>query len=78
MYEYYIECAARAPEHAPLNLSYCKLFYNQVYKNIEEDISNEALAYSYNSIMTNSYMNNKLEGIIPHIGFFEFLEELKK
>jgi hypothetical protein len=28
--------------------------------------------------MRNAYMGNKLDGIIPHIGFFEFLQELNK
>jgi hypothetical protein len=44
IYEYYIECAARAPEHAPTNLKWCKRFYNEVYKDIEPDISIEILS----------------------------------
>ena len=78
IYEYYIECFARAKEHADTNFKWCQRYYNEAYKFIENDISNEILAQHYNEIMRNAYMGNKLEGIIPCIGIFEFIEKLKE
>lgn len=77
IYEYYIECFARANEHAAKNFKWCQRYYNEVYKPIENDISNEILAQHYNEIMRNAYMGNKLDGIIPCMGIFEFIEKLK-
>lgn len=78
IYEYYIECYARAKEHAENNFKWCKRYYDEVFKDLEKDISPEILAQHYNDIMRNAYMGDKLNGIIPHIGFFEFLQELNK
>lgn len=36
------------------------------------------LSEQYNEIMRNAYMGNKLNGIIPCIGVFEFLKKLKE
>ena len=77
IYEYYIECAARASEHADTNFKWCKRYYDEVYKNIEDDISHEMLAQHYNDTMKNAYMGDKLNGIIPCMGIFEFLDKLK-
>ena len=77
IYEYYIECFARANEHAATNFKWCQRYYNEVYKSIENDISNEILAQHYNEVMRNAYMGNKLEGIIPCMSIFEFIEKLK-
>ena len=78
IYEYYIECVARAPEHAENNFKWCKRYYDEVYKNFEDDISEEILAQHYNDTMINAYMGNKLAGIIPCMSIYEFLHELKK
>ena len=78
IYEYYIECYARAREHAATNWKWCKRYYDEVYKFIENDISEEMLAQHYNDIMRNAYMGDKLNGIIPCMGIFEFLEKLKE
>ena len=77
IYEYYIECFARAPEHAPQNFKWCKRYYDEVYKDLEENISNEILAQHYNDAMRNAYMGDKLNGIIPCMGIHEFLNKLK-
>lgn len=78
IYEYYIECVARAPEHAPINFKWCKRYYDEVYKELEPNISEEMLAQHYNDIMRNAYMGDKLAGIIPCMGIFEFLNKLKE
>ena len=77
VYEYYIECVERAPEHAEQNFKWCKRYYDEVYAAIENDISNEILAQHYNDTMRNAYMGDKLNGIIPCMGIFEFLKKLK-
>lgn len=77
IYEYYIECYARAREHADTNFKWCKRYYDEVYKDLEKDISNEILAQQYNDIMRNAYAGNKLAGIIPCMSIFEFLNKLK-
>lgn len=77
IYEYYIECVGRAPEHADGNFKWCKRYYNEVYKALEADISPEIFAQQYNDIMRNAYMGDKLNGIIPCMSIFEFLEKLK-
>ncbi len=77
IYEYYIECVERAPDHAPNNWKWCKKYYDEVYSALEEDISLEILAQHYNDVMRNAYLGNKLEGIIPCMSIFEFLNKLK-
>lgn len=78
VYEYYIECVERAPEHAEINFKWCKRYYDEVYKDLEESISKELLAQHYNDTMRNAYMGGKLDGIIPCMGIHEFLEKLKE
>lgn len=78
VYKYYIECYARAKEHAEINFKWCKKYYDEIYKDIEKDISDEILAEQYNEIMKNAYIGNKLMGIIPCIGIYEFLNKLKE
>lgn len=78
IYEYYIECVERAPEHAETNFKWCKRYYNEVYKDLEDSISKELLAQHYNDTMKNAYIGGKLDGIIPCMGIFEFLEKLKE
>lgn len=77
IYEYYIECYARAKDHHETNFKWCKRYYDEVYKYIENDISEEMLAQHYNEIMRNAYMGDKLNGIIPCMSIFEFLNKLK-
>ena len=78
IYEYYIECVARASEHAENNFKWCKRYYDEVYKTLEPDISKEILAQHYNDVMRNAYIGDKLNGIIPCMSIFEFLDKLKE
>lgn len=78
IYQYYIECVARAPEHASGNFEWCKRYYREVYRDLEENISDEILAQHYNDTMRNAYMGDKMNGIIPCMGIFEFLNKLKE
>lgn len=78
IYEYYIEGFARANEHAENNFKWCKLYYDEVFKDLEKDLPPELLAQHYNEVMRNAYMGNKLDGIIPHMTIFEFLDAFKE
>ncbi len=78
LYEYYIECVARAPEHAENNFKWCKRYYDEVYSSLEQDVSDEILAQHYNEVMRNAYMGDKLNGIIPCMSIYEFLNKLKE
>ena len=78
IYEYYIECVNRAPDHAANNWKWCKRYYDEVYSTLEEDISMEILAQHYNDVMRNAYLGDKLAGIIPCMSIFEFLNKLKE
>ena len=78
LYEYYIECLNRAPEHAPNNLKWCKKYYKEIYSKLEEDISDNIFKQHYNEVMRAAYIANKFENIIPQINIYEFLESLKE
>jgi glycosyltransferase involved in cell wall biosynthesis len=78
IYEYYIEGYARAREHADNNFKWCKMYYDEVFKDIEKDLPEELLAQHYNEVMRNAYLGNKLEGIIPHMDLFQFLNAMKE
>jgi hypothetical protein len=78
IYEYYIECVGRAPEHAAGNFEWCKRYYNEIYADIKDDISEEMLALHYNDVMKNAYMGDKLNGIIPCMSIFEFINKLEE
>lgn len=77
IYEYYIECYARANEHAENNWKWCQRYYDEVYKDLEGNISDEIFAQQYNDVMRNAYMGDKLNGIIPCMGIYEFLDKLR-
>ena len=77
LYEHYIETIAKDEKFIEQNFKYCKLYYNDVYKEIDEKISLEVLAEVYNNVMRNAYIGNKLAQIIPSIGIIEFLEQLR-
>lgn len=77
IYEYYIECVERAPECADQNFLWCQRYYDEVYVYLKDDISDQMLSEQYNEVMRNAYMGDKLNGIIPCIGIFEFLNKLE-
>lgn len=77
IYEYYIECCARAKEHADQNLKWCKKFYDEIYKTIKDDISDEMLAQQYNDVIKNAYIGDKLNGIIPCMNIYNFIQKME-
>ena len=78
LYEYYIETMARDTRFIDQNWGCCKKFYKEIYAEIEDKISDEILSEFYNEVMRNAYAGNKMAGIVPIIGFKEFMQKLKE
>lgn len=78
LYEYFIETVARDKRFIEQNFQCCKDYYNEVYKEIEPKINDDALGEVYNEVMRNAYAGNKMFKIIPSMGIKEFLEKLKE
>ena len=78
LYEYYIETVERDSRFVKQNWECCKKYYKEVYKEIKDKISDDILKEVYNDIMRNAYLGDKLVGIIPSMGIYEFLEKLEK
>jgi hypothetical protein len=78
VYLYYIECIEKSPETAEGNFQWCKRYYNEVYAEIEPTISKRNLAEHHSEAMRSAYVSDKLNGIVPSMDIFEFLDELKK
>ena len=78
IYQYYIEGYAMANEHAENNFKWCKRYYDEIFKDLENTISKEILAQHYGEVMRNSYLGDgPMNVIVPHIGLYEFLDALK-
>lgn len=71
----YIECLGRKPIFAKQNLFNAKRFYNEAYKEIENQIGEKILKDMYTMQM--SYKSRDLIGIIPEITFFDFMDKIK-
>jgi glycosyltransferase involved in cell wall biosynthesis len=78
LYEYYIECYARARQHADNNFLWCKTYYDEIYSDLDASVPYDTLVSHYNDIMTTSYAGGNLTGIIPVMSIFEFFEKLRK
>jgi predicted transcriptional regulator len=77
LYEYYIETVARDPRYIEQNFKACAKYYNEVYREIKDKIEDKILSEYYSSVMRNSFMGNRLHGIIPVMGIKEWLEKLE-
>lgn len=78
LYEYYLETKRSDARYEQQNWDWCRKYYREIYREIKDKISDEVLAECYNEVMRNCYMGNKMFGIIPRIGFKEFIEKLEK
>ena len=58
------------------NWKSCVKFYKEIYKDIKDKINDQILAEIYNSVMRNCYAGNKMDGIVPKMGFKEFLQAM--
>lgn len=72
----YVECFGKRKEFAEQNLWLGKYFYNECYKNIEANISEDIINNMYTQM--NAAQAGSLVGIIPHISFFDWFDKIKK
>lgn len=72
----YIQCAQKKPLFAEQNFFNAKRFYNECYRFIEKEITDEILTQIYTT--QNAIHSEELIGIIPHITFFEFMNKIKE
>lgn len=72
----YIECIGRRPEFAEQNLWLGKYFYNECYKNIEANISEDIIKDMYTQM--NAFQAGSLVGIIPQVSFFDWFKKIKE
>ena len=78
LYEYYIETVARDPRFTEQNWESCKLYYREIYREVKDKIPEKAFIEAYNNVIRNCYMGDKLNGIIPCMGIYEFIDKLDK
>lgn len=78
LYEYLLETKRSDEKYFQQNWDCCMKYYKEVYREIKDKISDQILSDCYNDVMRNCYMGNKMFGIIPHLGFREFLQELEE
>lgn len=78
LYEYYIETVARDPRFTEQNWESCKLYYREIYREIKDKIPEKAFVEAYNNVIRNCYMGDKLNGIIPCMSIYEFIDKLDK
>lgn len=72
----YIECLGRKPVFAEQNFFNAKRFYNEAYKDIENQIEDKILSDMYT--MQLAGRSRDLIGIIPEITFFDFMKKIKE
>lgn len=77
LYEYFIETEVRDPRFIEQNWNHCKLYYKEIYREIKDKIPEKAFIEAYNTTIRNCYMGGKLNGIIPSMGIYEFIEKLE-
>lgn len=71
----YIECLKKKPVFAKQNFFNAKRFYNECFKEIENQISKKVLQDIYT--MNYAQKSQDLIGIIPEITFFDFMDKIK-
>lgn len=77
LYTYYIETVHRNPVFKEQNWEYVKKFYHNVFKKIEDNITEEMLADAYSLRMREAYITGSLMGFFPCMTFKEFMEKLR-
>lgn len=78
LYVYYLEIHAWAKDNLENNFKWCKLYYDEIYKHIENDVPEEKFQTIYTEIMEKTYEAGVLKNVIPHITIYDFIEMLKK
>lgn len=71
----YIQCLQKKPIFAKQNFFNAKRFYNECYKEIENQIDKNILIQIYTA--QNALHAQELIGILPDLSFFEFMDKIK-
>lgn len=71
----YVECLAKRPVFEDQNFFNAKRFYNECYKEVENDISEEILKTMYTAQYAAKAPD--LIGVIPSVTFFDFMNDIK-
>ena len=78
LYEYLLETKRSDEKYFKQNWDCCVKYYKEIYREIKDKISDQILSDCYNEVMQACYVGDKMFGIIPHLGFREFLQQLEK
>ena len=77
LYEYFIETEVRDDRFVKQNWNSCLQYYREIYREVKDKIPKKAFIEAYNNVIRNCYMGDKLNGIIPSMGIYEFLDKLE-
>lgn len=77
LYTYYIQTVAKAPIFSSQNWEYCKKYYNECYKGIENQIPEKVFANEYSIHMQHECASGNMTGFIPYLTINEFMQKLK-
>lgn len=78
LYEYWLETGVRDNRYEKQNWDSCVKYYREIYRDVKDKVDDKILSEIYNNVMRNCYMGNKMAGIMPKIGFREFIEAMEK
>ena len=78
LYEYWLETGVRDSRYEDQNWKSCVKYYKEIYRDVKDKVSDQILAEIYNSVMRNCYAGNKMAGIVPKMGFKEFLQAMEE
>lgn len=78
LYEYFIETEVRDDRFVQQNWQSCVQYYQEIYREVKDKIPQKAFIEAYNNVIRNCYMSDKLNGIIPSMGIYEFVDRLEK
>lgn len=74
---YYMECRGMSPENAPGNLEHCKIFYNKIYKPLEQEgIPQDLLTEVYTLAFRDFYHGEQFKKMSFDLDYFTFLKML--
>lgn len=77
LYEYWLETGVRDNRYEEQNWKCCLNYYKEIFRDVKDKINDKILSDCYNAVMRNCYAGNKMNGIIPKMGFKEFIDKME-
>ena len=65
------------PKNAEKTLEHCKMFYDEIFKSVENSFDEEQIKKTIHNVFKNEYVKNGMIGVEPSITFNQFLVKLK-